>query len=62
MKGFLVRTLKDRLMEGINQNLQWYKEGNLKYRETVTEGFENMGKALIGVLSGDNIGKAVVKV
>ena len=62
MKGFLVTTMEHRQMEGINQNLEWYKEGNLKCRETVTEGFENMGRALIGVLNGDNIGKAVVKV
>jgi len=54
--------MEHRQMEGINQNLEWYKEGNLKCRETVTEGFENMGRALIGVLNGDNIGKAVVKV
>nr|CAD7577525.1 unnamed protein product [Timema californicum] len=35
--------------------------GKLKYRETVTEGFENMPKAFIGMLRGENTGKAVVK-
>lgn len=36
-------------------------EGKLKYRETVTNGFENMPLALISMLQGGNVGKAVVK-
>lgn len=32
------------------------------YKETVTEGFENMTKAFIGMLRGENVGKAIVKV
>lgn len=49
-------------MEGIKQNLQWIQEGKLKYKETVTEGFENMTKAFISLLKGENFGKAIVKV
>lgn len=52
----------DRWLEGVNQLLQWINEGKLKYQETVTDGFENMPQALIGMLRGDNTGKAVVKV
>lgn len=62
MRGFLVSTWKHRWMEGINQNLKWFQEGKLLYRETITDGFENMTRALIGVLRGENTGKAVVKV
>lgn len=36
-------------------------QGKLKVKETVTEGFENMPKAFIGMLRGENVGKAVVK-
>jgi NADPH-dependent curcumin reductase CurA len=36
-------------------------QGKLVYRETVTEGFENIAKAFIGMLRGENVGKAVVK-
>lgn len=36
-------------------------QGKLVYRETVTEGFENMVKAFVGMLRGGNVGKAVVK-
>lgn len=61
MEGFLVTRWNDRCMESIEQNLKWIKEKKLKYRETVTEGFENMFDAFVGMLKGDNIGKAVVK-
>lgn len=34
----------------------------MKYHEHVTEGFENMPMAFMGMLKGENLGKAVVKV
>lgn len=37
-------------------------QGKLKYREHITEGFENTPKAFIGMLKGENMGKAIVKV
>ncbi|XP_053698631.1 prostaglandin reductase 1-like [Sabethes cyaneus] len=61
-EGFVVSRWTARWMEGIEQNLKWIQEGKMKYRETITEGFENMPKAFIGMLKGENIGKAVVKV
>ncbi|CAB1345370.1 unnamed protein product [Coregonus sp. 'balchen'] len=36
--------------------------GKLQCREHVTEGFENMPAAFMGMLQGENIGKAIVKV
>ncbi|KAK7872298.1 hypothetical protein R5R35_002755 [Gryllus longicercus] len=61
MEGFTVTQWKSRWMEGIKQNLQWIREGKLKYKETVTEGFDNMPSAFIGLLKGQNTGKAVIK-
>jgi NADPH:quinone reductase len=60
-EGFLVYQFMDRFPEGIAQMSKWIKEGKLKYRETIVEGFENAPRALIGVLSGDNTGKMLVK-
>ncbi|KAK4310784.1 hypothetical protein Pmani_017684 [Petrolisthes manimaculis] len=60
VEGFLVTRYTHRKMEAFNQMKQWCKEGKLKYKETITEGFENMPKAFIGLFHGDNIGKAVV--
>lgn len=49
-------------MEGIEANLKWIQEGNVKYYETITDGFENLPRALIEMLRGANSGKAIVKV
>ncbi|XP_045448034.1 prostaglandin reductase 1-like [Melitaea cinxia] len=62
VEGFLVSRWVDRWDEGINMNLKWLNEGKLKYQEKVYHGFENMVDALVGMLRGENIGKAVVKV
>ncbi|XP_968905.2 prostaglandin reductase 1 [Tribolium castaneum] len=62
MEGFVVHRWADRWFEGILQNKKWIKEGKLRYKETVTEGFENMFKAFVDMLQGGNTGKAIVKV
>ncbi|XP_074097548.1 prostaglandin reductase 1-like [Cotesia typhae] len=62
VQGFQWLRWKDRLMEAVEKNLQWVREGKLKYRETLTEGFENMFDAFLQMLRGGNIGKAIVKV
>jgi len=49
-------------MEGIEQNLKCIKEGKLKYKEAVTEGFENMVKAFISIFEDEKLGKAVVQI
>jgi leukotriene B4 12-hydroxydehydrogenase/15-oxo-prostaglandin 13-reductase len=60
-EGFLVYNFAERFPEGMAQMAKWIREGKIKYRETVVEGFENAPRALIGVLSGDNTGKMIVK-
>jgi NADPH-dependent curcumin reductase CurA len=60
-EGFLVYNFAERFPEGIAQMAKWIREEKIKYRETVIEGFENAPRALIGVLSGNNTGKMLVK-
>ncbi|XP_066585205.1 prostaglandin reductase 1-like [Prorops nasuta] len=62
MEGFIVNRWQNRWMEGINKNLQWIKDGKLKYKETTTNGFENTYKAFMDMMHGENTGKAIVKV
>ena len=59
--GFIVTRFQSRFGEGIAQMAQWIKEGKLKYREQVVEGFENTPKAFIAMLQGENTGKMLVK-
>ncbi|XP_021694721.1 prostaglandin reductase 1 [Aedes aegypti] len=61
-EGFSVHRWTDKWFEGIEQNLKWIQEGKLKYRETVTDGFESMPQAFIDMMRGQNVGKAIVKV
>ena len=36
-------------------------QGKLKYNEHITEGFDNMFDAFLGLFMGDNTGKAIIK-
>ena len=37
-----------------------YKRGHLKSRDTVVDGFENIGAAFAGIFRGENVGRMVV--
>ena len=62
MKGFIITDYSARFAEGVMNLAQWLIAGKLKYAETVVEGFENTPQAFIGLFSGDNLGKQLVKV
>ena len=61
VEGFLVFQFADKFQEGITEMAGWIKSGKLKYKEDIVEGFENLPKAFIGMLQGDNTGKRLVK-
>jgi NADPH2:quinone reductase len=61
-EGFLVTDYAPRFGEGLRQLAAWFREGKLKYTETVEEGLENAPRAFIGMLQGKNLGKQLVKV
>ncbi|XP_072171720.1 prostaglandin reductase 1-like [Diadema setosum] len=60
--GFMVYNFSDRFDECLKELIQWLQEGKLKYKEHVTEGFDNMPKAFMELFSGTNFGKAIVKI
>ncbi|KAM9367451.1 prostaglandin reductase 1 [Phaethornis superciliosus] len=62
MEGFIVTRWDSQREEGLKALLKWVVEGKVKYHEHITEGFMNMPMAFIGMLKGENLGKAVVKV
>jgi NADPH:quinone reductase len=61
VEGFIIFRFQNRYPEGIQQMARWLREGRLKHREEVVEGFENIVKAFIGMLHGENTGKMLVK-
>jgi len=62
LQGFVVADWLPEFGSGTTQLVGWVKEGKLKVQETVVDGFENVPKAFIGLFSGQNQGKMVVKV
>lgn len=57
---FMVSDWFDRWSEGVKQLAEWIASGQIKYRHTISRGFENLPAAFIGMLRGQNIGKALV--
>jgi NADPH:quinone reductase len=62
MEGFLVNDYASRYDEAAQRLAQWVANGELRWREDVTDGLENAPRAFIGMLTGANRGKALVKV
>jgi NADPH-dependent curcumin reductase CurA len=62
VQGFLIFDYENRTWAALEQMTQWFREGKIKGHEDVVEGFENMPRALIGLFTGENIGKRVVKI
>ena len=46
----------------LQELIQWYLQGKIVSRETVTEGFENAGVAFCNMMNGQNVGKMVVRI
>ncbi|OWF37552.1 prostaglandin reductase 1-like [Mizuhopecten yessoensis] len=59
--GFIIFNIREKWHIGEKQMAEWIKQGKLKYRETITDGFEHMPEAFLGLFEGKNTGKAVVK-
>lgn len=62
IEGFLVWRWTDRWSEAHSQIVDWIKSGQLKAQEHITEGFDKLFDAFVGMLNGENVGKAVVKI
>ena len=62
VEGFLVGDFAPRFEEATERLGRWVREGDVQYRETVTEGLENAPDAFLGLFEGENVGKQLVKV
>jgi NADPH-dependent curcumin reductase CurA len=61
IRGFIVRDYEDLRPEFEDRVSGWLANGELVDRATVFEGLENAGVGLAGLLSGANVGKALVR-
>lgn len=61
-QGFIVTRWQGEVRQkALRDLLKWVSEGKIQYHEHITEGFENMPAAFMGMLKGENLGKAIVK-
>ncbi|GAB2778819.1 hypothetical protein HNQ93_001591 [Hymenobacter luteus] len=61
LQGFTIGNYYSRWPEGVQQLTAWYEEGKLQFEETITEGFDQIPAAFLGLFRGENTGKAIVK-
>ena len=62
LQGFIVSNYSNRFNEGFEHLAKWLSEGKLKYTETIITGFDKLPEAFLGLFSGKNQGKMVVKI
>lgn len=62
MQGYIISDHYAEFPEFLVRAGEWVRDGRLRYRETVVEGIENAPRAFIGLFTGDNVGKMLVKV
>ena len=61
IRGFIVRDHEDLRPEFEKQVANWLRTGELVSRQTVVDGLENAVDAFLGLLSGANVGKMLVR-
>jgi NADPH-dependent curcumin reductase CurA len=61
IRGFIVRDHEDLRPEFEKQVGNWLRTGELVSRQTVVDGLENAVDAFLGLLSGANVGKMLVR-
>jgi NADPH-dependent curcumin reductase CurA len=63
MTGFLTTTLGPAYLEAFHRDMpKWLASGEIKSIEHITDGLEKAPEAFIGMLQGQNVGKAIVRV
>jgi len=61
LQGFIVHDHNDRLPQFYKDMGRWIKEGRVIGKETIVQGIENAPKAFLGLFTGENFGKMLVK-
>jgi NADPH-dependent curcumin reductase len=62
LRGFIITDFAMKQAEFLRDGSEWVRGGRLKYREDIVDGLENAPTAFLGLLSGKNFGKLLVRV
>ncbi|MBL8553680.1 MAG: NADP-dependent oxidoreductase [Phenylobacterium sp.] len=62
LRGFVVMDFAEQNAKALADLQGWVTSGELRVKEDIVDGFENLPQALIGLLGGDNRGKRMVRV
>ena len=62
MEGFVSSDFPHLTAKFAEDMTAWLKDGRVKYQETVLDGFERAPEGLIGLFSGMNAGKMLIRV
>ena len=62
MQGFIVSDHRERNEAFLDEVGPLVADGTIRYRETIVDGVDRAPEAFIGLLSGANIGKMLVRV
>jgi NADPH-dependent curcumin reductase CurA len=61
LRGFIVTDHLHRQQEFLSDMSRWIAEGKIAWKETIVEGLDSAPRAFLGLFSGDNLGKMLVK-
>ncbi|MBT4381015.1 MAG: NADP-dependent oxidoreductase [Gammaproteobacteria bacterium] len=61
LKGFVVSAFEDQREQFVQDMSGWLSSGQMKYHETIHEGIENAPAAFMGLFTGSNNGKMLVR-
>jgi NADPH-dependent curcumin reductase CurA len=61
LRGFVVYEFESLRQQFLADMKRWIRDGKMKYRETIFDGIEQAPPALIGLFSGLNTGKTLVR-
>lgn len=61
LQGFIVSDHYDQLPQFHKDMRKWITDGQIKWEETILDGIENTPRAFIGLFSGENLGKMLIR-
>ena len=62
LTGFIISEHMDHWPGAFAEIAQWIQEGKVRYRESIAQGLRSAPEAFMGMLTGKNLGKQLVRV